>query len=997
METQFQYITDLAKQYDGYSGKQNALFTAINSLPQNTVEEIYKEYGDPDRDFKPVNLLRAEIARRLLQGESVSEALVNEIKEKIRIKDVDYFSYYREAFLKQFQEYELFKRDLFANWQKPWSVFHVFFYRGVIKETVQNYLEQIAKDLLSELDLNDYTFHTVDFQGPSNFGSDYCWLALFPITKGSHKDSYQFFVWLKPTGEAGRIAGWSIKEPKPNQLIEVSSYEKVLEVLNVNKLEIIQLNKESKSYFKFSPGSQASEWNNFYQEGVAAIRFTDLEVGDISMCKSNAEINLKAGLPPDSLSNKTWNLWLFKSANNGDVVFANKGVNICLGIGIINSDYYFDEKAGGYNHRRNINWITDKVYQYKPNSLDYPTGGKYKTLFRPDTFSPTKVYEFILSEYTRLYPELADVFSENNLIFQVREFIPEELVIENHLKGPEFTKFFNPLLKVLNRNGGEGKPSEISPLVAKELSISQAEIEEKYSSGVRKVYNQIAWARNYLKEAEYISNEKRGIWSLTEKGINKVFSDSEILELFKNVQAKFLKKDKDSPVEIVENENEEIEPLNFWWLNANPKIWSMSILIEGDRETYTTHNEKGNKRRIYKYFEAVKPGDLIIGYESTPTKQIKAIYEVTKGIHNTAKGEEIEFELVEKLEIPVSWNELKNNPALHNCEVFINNQGSLFRLTEEEYDIIREIIDNKNIITEKLLLSSNIKKYKFTEDSDKPFISETDFLQTVALLRRKKNIILQGPPGVGKTFIARKLAYEIMQEVKDANIEMVQFHQSYSYEDFIQGLRPTQKGGFDLRDGIFYSFCQRALAHPDRPFFFIIDEINRGNLSKIFGELMMLIEADKREEKFALKLTYAEDEEDRFYVPENLYIIGTMNTADRSLAIVDYALRRRFAFVTLQPDYGENFRSFLSSKGLTAPIVEHICSSVTKVNSKIKDDPNLGEGFQIGHSYFCTIIAGEDENKWWNEILCFELKPLLEEIWFDESANVAEVLKQLSR
>ena len=340
---------------------------------------------------------------------------------------------------------------------------------------------------------------------------------------------------------------------------------------------------------------------------------------------------------------------------------------------------------------------------------------------------------------------------------------------------------------------------------------------------------------------------------------------------------------------------------------------------------------------------------------------------------------------------------MKNNAALQHCEVFINNQGSLFKLTEAEYDIIREIIDNKNIITEKLLQSSNKKKYKFTDDSDKPFISEVDFLQTVALLKRKKNIILQGPPGVGKTFIARKLAYEIMQEIKDANIEMVQFHQSYSYEDFIQGLRPTQKGGFDLKDGIFYSFCQRALAHPDRPFFFIIDEINRGNLSKIFGELMMLIEADKREEKFALKLTYAEDEEDRFYVPSNLYIIGTMNTADRSLAIVDYALRRRFAFITLQPDYGNNFRSFLASKGLSAGMVEHICSAVTKVNSKIKEDINLGEGLQIGHSYFCTFTTNEDENKWWNEILSFELKPLLEEIWFDDSTIVSEVLKQLSR
>lgn len=236
-----------------------------------------------------------------------------------------------------------------------------------------------------------------------------------------------------------------------------------------------------------------------------------------------------------------------------------------------------------------------------------------------------------------------------------------------------------------------------------------------------------------------------------------------------------------------------------------------------------------------------------------------------------------------------------------------------------------------------------------------------------------------------------------MKEVKDANIEMVQFHQSYSYEDFIQGLRPTQKGGFDLRDGIFYSFCQRALAHPDRPFFFVIDEINRGNLSKIFGELMMLIEANKREEKFALKLTYAEDEEDRFYVPSNLYIIGTMNTADRSLAIVDYALRRRFAFISLQPDYGNNFRSFLTSKGLSTGMVDHICSAVTKVNDKIKGDPNLGEGLQIGHSYFCTFITNEDENKWWNEILSFELKPLLEEIWFDDSTIVLDVLKQLSR
>ncbi len=490
-------------------------------------------------------------------------------------------------------------------------------------------------------------------------------------------------------------------------------------------------------------------------------------------------------------------------------------------------------------------------------------------------------------------------------------------------------------------------------------------------------------------------------WKVFKEVIEKFNLSNELIipeTKFTNLLDRTLKVKNNKNIELPEDTTHEPDDeINYWWLNANPKIWSISNHSKGQKQTYTTHNEKGNKRRIYKHFQATKIGDKIIGYESTPTKQIKAIYEVTKGIHNSANGEEIEFELIEKLEIPIHWNDLKNTPGLQECEVFINNQGSLFKLTEEEYEIIREIIDNKNIITEKLLQSSNLGRYKFTEDSDKPFISESDFLQTVALLKRKKNIILQGPPGVGKTFIARKLAYEIMEEVKDANIEMVQFHQSYSYEDFIQGLRPTQKGGFDLKEGIFYSFCQRALAHPERPFFFIIDEINRGNLSKIFGELMMLIEADKREEKFALKLTYAEDEEDRFYVPKNLYIIGTMNTADRSLAIVDYALRRRFAFVTLQPDYGDNFRSFLAVKGLTAALIEHICLSLTKVNIKIKEDINLGEGFQIGHSYFCAFTPNEDENKWWNEIISFELKPLLEEIWFDDSVKVADVLKQLSR
>ncbi|WP_269243472.1 AAA family ATPase [Flavobacterium limnophilum] len=876
MQTQFQYIVDLAKQYNGYAENPEVLYTALNNLPDEIITEIYREYGNPENRFQPVNLLRAEVARQILNRVPINAEFINDIKAKIRNKDVEYFNHLAPAFLNELVVYPVGKRDMFANWQKPWAILHTFFYNKWTKqkETVQNYLEQICKDLLQKLDLKEYTYHKVDFQGPSNFGDVRCWIALFPIIKNSHRDAYQFFITLENNPKAGMLAGHSLRNAKPNKLRRVHGYLDTLQYFEEVKDEIVKLNKESRNYFKFAPGSQASEWEEFYNDGIAAIDYSNINIGDLNQFEDYKEMLNKAGLPADSQSNQAGNLWFFKTANKGDVVFANKGVNTCLGIGIIESDYYFDKNTNGYNHRRKVNWITDKVYQYKSNAHK-----DYKTLFRPDTFSPTKPWEFLLSEYARLYPELVPVFQKQNLIFNS----------EQNVK------------------------------------------------------------------------------------IDEVVEDEDL------------------------NEIEIAEPINFWWLNANPKIWSISNNKEGELQTYTTHNEKGNKRRIYKYFEQTKPGDLIIGYESTPTKQIKAIYEVTKGIHNTDQGEEIEFELVEKLEIPVSWNELKNNPALQKCEVFINNQGSLFKITEEEYDIIREVIDNKNIISEKLLQHSNIKKYKFSEDADKPFISEEQFLKSVSLLKRKKNIILQGPPGVGKTFIARKLAYEIMQEIKDTSIEMVQFHQSYSYEDFIQGLRPTQKGGFDLKDGIFYTFCQRALAHPEKPFFFIIDEINRGNLSKIFGELMMLIEADKRDAKYALKLTYAEEEEDRFFVPENLYIIGTMNTADRSLAIVDYALRRRFAFISLQPDYGDNFRNFLSSNGLSNSMIGHISSSVFKVNEKIKADSNLGEGFQIGHSYFCNFNDTVDENIWWQEIIDFELKPLLEEIWFDELNNVSDMTRLLSK
>lgn len=273
-----------------------------------------------------------------------------------------------------------------------------------------------------------------------------------------------------------------------------------------------------------------------------------------------------------------------------------------------------------------------------------------------------------------------------------------------------------------------------------------------------------------------------------------------------------------------------------------------------------------------------------------------------------------------------------------------------------------------------------------------PFYSKDDFLNEVymdedtyntltELLEAKYNVILQGAPGVGKTFAAKRLAYSIMGQKDTSRIAMVQFHQSYSYEDFIQGYRPS-KDGFELVNGTFYKFCKEAEEDNERPYFFIIDEINRGNLSKILGELMMLIEKDKRGEK--IKLLYSNE---WFTVPQNVRIIGMMNTADRSLALMDYALRRRFAFFDFSPAFSsEGFKNYLAEKD--SPKLEKLIAAVESLNSTISTDESLGDGFRIGHSYFCSDDEVTDE--WLKSVVEYEVIPLIKEYWFDEPTKVRD-------
>lgn len=288
----------------------------------------------------------------------------------------------------------------------------------------------------------------------------------------------------------------------------------------------------------------------------------------------------------------------------------------------------------------------------------------------------------------------------------------------------------------------------------------------------------------------------------------------------------------------------------------------------------------------------------------------------------------------------------------------------------------------------------SLEAFSIDQALEQLFMPRVQLEKIIEGLQRKRNIILQGPPWVGKTFAARQIAYAFMEAIDPLRIEMVQFHQSYAYEDFVQGWRPAAEGGFRLKNGVFVEFCNRARIDPERKYVFIIDEINRGNLSKVFGELMLLIEADKRGAKHAIPLTYSESDGERFSVPENVYLIGLMNTADRSLALVDYALRRRFLFFTLRPALeSDGLRQLIEQAGASGELVNKVRQRITALNARIAADPDLGEGFLIGHSFFCPAAHDADIGPaWYYRIIDTEIGPLLREYWFDKKADEVDAI-----
>lgn len=270
--------------------------------------------------------------------------------------------------------------------------------------------------------------------------------------------------------------------------------------------------------------------------------------------------------------------------------------------------------------------------------------------------------------------------------------------------------------------------------------------------------------------------------------------------------------------------------------------------------------------------------------------------------------------------------------------------------------------------------------------TDGCFIAREKLEKILERLRTKKNLILQGPPGTGKTWLAKRLAFALMGQRDDSKVRAVQFHPNLSYEDFIRGWRPVGDGKLTLVDGPFVEMMKAAAKDPTARHVVVIEEINRGNPAQIFGEMLTLLEVDKRTPNEALELSYKRSDGERVFIPDNLYVIGTMNIADRSLALVDLALRRRFAFIDLEPTLGKPWHDWVQSQcGIDSEILVEIEKRLIALNSEISADTGLGPQFRVGHSYVTPPfgIPISDAREWFRQVVDTEIGPLLDEYWFD--------------
>lgn len=559
-----------------------------------------------------------------------------------------------------------------------------------------------------------------------------------------------------------------------------------------------------------------------------------------------------------------------------------------------------------------------------------------------------------------------------------------------------FLRWFAPLIQALRDLGGSGTPAEARAKIIENEQLSEDEINQtRGKNNVNKFENEVAFARNYLVNAGYIDKSVYGIWTLTEAGKSVDMTSEMASDIFKNVLSS-------SPSKQGKNidalADEDVHTVRYWLYAPGEgscmwdEFYTSGIMaigwgVIGDLSTFDSKDAMKIKMRevideslsyknaahaTWQFANEMKIGDIVFVKKGMHQIIGRGVVMSDYEYDNTRDDEYKNIRQVDWTHNGV-WPHpgqavMKTLTDITSYTDYVEKLNSLFEdETEEDAEDVEK----------------TYPPYTKEDFLSEVFMPEEEYDKLSGILRIKKNIILQGAPGVGKTFVAKRIAFSMMG-VKDVErVMMVQFHQSYSYEDFIMGFRPSTDG-FELKRGAFYNFCKKAEIDGDNDYFFIIDEINRGNLSKIFGELFMLIENDKR--GVSLQLLYSDE---KFSVPKNIYIIGMMNTADRSLAMLDYALRRRFAFFEIKPGFTtDGFREYRMS--LENEKFDKLIACVESLNNVISNDESLGDGFCIGHSYFCNLLPDTINDQVLSGIVEYELIPLLKEYWFDEPTKVRD-------